>query len=238
MQREVDKSLNVVDEFSRFAHKYKEYNSVQSQVASYLSSRIEKKHYTQILDLGCGDGELYKSLDEAISFEKFIALDYAKEMLLLHPTHPKIEKVYGDFSTINALDIDYTQSLILSSSALQWSKDIEQILSSISHKSQNIYLSIFTSNTFKTLHQTASLSSPIYDKDSLKEMISKTIKNVSFETKTYTLTFDSTKEMLRYIKRSGVSGGEKRLSIKEIKQLIDNYPLNYLEFEILFAIKV
>jgi len=39
--------------------------------------------------------------------------------------------------------------------------------------------------------------------------------------------------MFKYIKKSGVSGGEKKLSYKEIKKLINNYPLNYLEFEIL-----
>jgi malonyl-CoA O-methyltransferase len=37
--------------------------------------------------------------------------------------------------------------------------------------------------------------------------------------------------MLRYIKKSGVSGGQKKLSLKEIRKLLKNYPLNYLEFE-------
>jgi malonyl-CoA O-methyltransferase len=40
--------------------------------------------------------------------------------------------------------------------------------------------------------------------------------------------------MLRYIKRSGVSGGKRQLSIKDIKRVVDRYPLNYLEFEVIF----
>jgi malonyl-CoA O-methyltransferase len=40
--------------------------------------------------------------------------------------------------------------------------------------------------------------------------------------------------MLRYIKQSGVSGGKRQLSYKDIKNLLDNYPLDYLEFEVLF----
>jgi len=41
--------------------------------------------------------------------------------------------------------------------------------------------------------------------------------------------------MLRYIKQSGVSGGKKQLSYKEIKRVIKDYPLDYLEFEVLFV---
>jgi len=41
--------------------------------------------------------------------------------------------------------------------------------------------------------------------------------------------------MLRYIKESGTSGGEKQLSYKQTKRLLDQYPLDYLEFEVLFV---
>jgi malonyl-CoA O-methyltransferase len=41
--------------------------------------------------------------------------------------------------------------------------------------------------------------------------------------------------MFNYIKKSGVSGGEKQLTYKQTKQLMKNYPLNYLEFEVLFV---
>jgi malonyl-CoA O-methyltransferase len=41
--------------------------------------------------------------------------------------------------------------------------------------------------------------------------------------------------MFRYIKKSGVSGGKKRLGYKEMKALMKHYPLDYLEFEVLFV---
>jgi len=41
--------------------------------------------------------------------------------------------------------------------------------------------------------------------------------------------------MFRYIKKSGVSGGEKQLNYQQMKRLMENYPLNYLEFEVLFV---
>jgi malonyl-CoA O-methyltransferase len=51
----------------------------------------------------------------------------------------------------------------------------------------------------------------------------------------YKLYFDTTYDMLRYIKRSGTSGGERHLGYREVKRLIYNYPLNYLEFEVIFV---
>jgi malonyl-CoA O-methyltransferase len=50
----------------------------------------------------------------------------------------------------------------------------------------------------------------------------------------YKLEFDSVREMFRYIKRSGVSGNRNLLGFKEMKKLMNEYPLNYLEFEVVF----
>jgi len=41
--------------------------------------------------------------------------------------------------------------------------------------------------------------------------------------------------MFKYIKRSGVSGGKKQLNYKQMKKIMQNYPLDYLEFEVLFV---
>ena len=70
MKIEDNKILNIIDEFSRFANKYNEYSTIQSKVASYLTSKIKVKNYDKILDLGCGDGEIYRKLDKSISFHK------------------------------------------------------------------------------------------------------------------------------------------------------------------------
>ena len=59
--------------------------------------------------------------------------------------------------------------------------------------------------------------------------------NATFEVKNYRLYFETIEDMFRYIKKSGVSGGEKKLGYKQMKQLMDTYPLDYLEFEVLFV---
>ncbi len=50
----------------------------------------------------------------------------------------------------------------------------------------------------------------------------------------YKLDFESTRNMFKYIKNSGVSGSRKVLNYKQTKKLMQDYPLNYLEFEVVF----
>jgi malonyl-CoA O-methyltransferase len=60
--------------------------------------------------------------------------------------------------------------------------------------------------------------------------------NAQFEVLHTSLEFDSVREMFRYIKRSGVSGGRRVLDFAQTKRLMEAYPLNYLEFEIVFIV--
>ena len=156
-------------------------------------------------------------------------------MLLIHPQAQSIEKICKNFNMLDAFNDfkDNEFDMLISSSALQWSDNLFSVLSSLSRLSSNYYFSFFTSNTFKTLHQTAKISSPIYSRTYLMNTLDKLFDYES-ETVQYKLNFTSVHEMLRYIKRSGVSGGVKQLSYKQIKNLIANYPLDYLEFEVIF----
>ena len=228
--------MNVIEEFSRFANLYETHNVIQQQVAKKLVDMIEYKDYKRILDIGCGSGSIYKNITKnSIKFEEFVVADLSEEMLDIHPSSSKIKKISFDFNNINSFeDIgDKQYDIVISSSALQWSQDLDMTLKEISKLSDKFYFSFFTSNTFKTLHKIAGVKSPIYSKDFIKKYINR-YYNSSFELINYRLDFNSVYDMLRYIKRSGVSGGKKQLSYKEIKQVIEDYPLDYLEFEVLF----
>ena len=231
------KEAKVIKQFSRFASQYDTYSTIQAEVAKVLVSRIPTKKYTTIIDIGCGSGAVYKNIREShLFFDKFIALDSSKEMLALHPSDLKVDKYQLDFDDIN--NKIYTKSkkdsLLISSSAIQWSKNLDTLIMNLSSLIDNAYFAIFTANTFKTLHEVANLGSPIYSDDILKEVITK-YYNANFQLNSYQLEFETTREMFKYIKKSGVSGGEKQLSYRQIKQLMENYPLKYLEFEVLFV---
>lgn len=223
--------------FSRSAYQYNEYNVIQAQVATYLISTLETKAYHTIIDMGCGAGEVYANIQaQNITFKHFIALDFSTQMLAEHPENPKIQKQQVDFNQAEAFELCDTskEDIFLSSSALQWSRDLDFTFSHIAQKASKIHLALFTSKTFETLHKTANISSPIYSVKVLEHLISK-YYDAHYEIKSYKLYFDNVREMFAYIKKSGVSGGEKRLSFKETKELMKSYPLEYLEFEVLFV---
>lgn len=227
----------VIQEFSRFAHEYDTYKVIQAEVAKALVEQLPPSHYTTIIDIGCGSGEVYKNLvKHDLSFDQLLALDSSPEMLKIHPSSEKIKKICADFNKPGTFEnLSFSPgNLLLSSSALQWSKDLDFTLSEISKKASPAYFAIFTSNTFKTLHETAQITSPIYPEAVLRETIEK-YYDAAFEVKKYKLHFESVREMFNYIKKSGVSGGEKQLTYKQTKELMKHYPLEYLEFEVLFV---
>lgn len=224
--------MKVSIEFSKYASLYNEKNIIQDKVVSKLLSTIKSKP-KNILDLGCGSGAVCKKIDW--NYKHFIGVDFAPGMLELHPKSKKIESIYGDFNdsalfeNLSTYEYDY----IISASALQWSKDLEKTLLNIKNLGAPISLAIFTSNTFKTINQTAGIDSILKSSDEVYEL-QNNIFDAKFEVVNYRLDFDSTRDMFRYIKESGVSGSRKVLDYKQTKRLMKEYPLSYLEFEVVF----
>ena len=227
----------VAQEFSRFASVYSRHNIIQAEVAQKLISLLPQKQYETILDLGCGRGEVYRNLKkQGIGFGYLTALDISAEMLQLHPSGENLTMVQNDFNQpdiLKALPASH-YDLLISSSALQWSSDLDVTLPLLASLSDRFYFAIFTAGTFRSLHHCAGITSPIYSETILKEKISKYF-DAEYETIRYKLHFDTVYKMLRYIKESGTSGGERRLSYTQTKQLLDTYPYDYLEFEVLFV---
>lgn len=229
-------NLNAIKEFSRFSKDYNSYNQIQTQVAKQLIDKLPHDHYGIIADIGCGTGALYDRLIKSeISFEMLKAFDASEQMLFLHPHSKRVVTQYFDFNIPNSFaSIKDKFDLVLSSSALQWSKDLNWTISQLARIGDNFYGAIFTSDTFKTIHETASINSPIYSADDIKKAFDRSYKDTQYEIYTYKLHFDSKKELFNYIKKSGVSGGEQKLSYKRTKRLMREYPLDYLEFEVIF----
>jgi len=153
----------------------------------------------------------------------------------LHPKSKKIEAIYGDFNDPLLFEnlAMYEFEHIFSASALQWAEDLESVFQHISSLKRPVSFAIFTSGTFKTLNKTASLHSLLRSAEEIKSL-QKRYFDAHFEVVEYKLEFKSVREMFTYIKRSGVSGSRNVLSFKQTKELMQNYPLDYLEFEVAF----
>jgi len=228
--------MKISAEFSKHASSYNNLNEIQNLVIKKLLSLLHSKPQF-ILDLGCGSGALCKSIDW--EYKKFIGVDFASGMLELHPKSPKIESIYGNFNDQALFDNLITNSYdyIFSASALQWTENLEETFKNIQTLNAPIALAIFSSNTFTTLNKTASLPSLLKSADEIRALQEKYF-NANFEIVNYKLEFESVRDMFRYIKRSGVSGSRKVLSFKETKKLMKEYPLSYLEFEVVFITSV
>ncbi|MBY0540688.1 MAG: methyltransferase domain-containing protein [Arcobacteraceae bacterium] len=224
--------MSVKNQFSKYAKEYKNHNIIQQIVAKSLIREL-KFEPKKILELGCGSGQIFNHIKWEIDFYK--AIDFSSSMCELHPKAKNIEVKCFDFDTQEFLDEikDDSYDIVLSSSALQWSKDLSKIIKSLSYITNEINAVLFTSNTFKKIQEITKIKSPILDENSIKEAFSKYFK-CEFETIMYKLEFDNKKDLFDYIKKSGVSGANETLDFKNAKKLYKEYDLNYLEFEVIF----
>ena len=223
--------MSIQNQFSKYANEYKNHNIIQQIVAKSLVREIKNKP-RRILELGCGSGQVYKHIDWDLQFYK--AIDSSKSMCQLHPKGKNIHIKCFDFDTKEFIDEikNDNYDIVLSSSALQWSKDLSKIVKTLSEITNEINAVLFTSNTFKTIQDITNKKSPILDENTIKKSFSKYFK-CEFETILYKLLFDNKKDLFDYIKKSGVSPNAS-LPFKEAKKLYEKYDLNYLEFEVIF----
>ncbi len=224
--------MRVCEEFSRYASQYATHNVIQAKVAQKL---IADTNGTpgRILDLGCGNGTLFSHIDWEM--EIFIGVDFSQSMLSHHPHAPQTQLILGDFNDPLLFETlsKFTFDRIYSASALQWADDLDAVFKSISALKSSLSLAIFTSGTFKTLYETAGLAPILKSSDEVIES-ARPHFDAQYEIVRYVLEFDSVREMFRYIKRSGVSGGRRVLTYGQTKHLMNVYPLEHLEFEVLY----
>jgi malonyl-CoA O-methyltransferase len=225
--------MKISSEFSKYATHYGSYSIIQNQVVTKLLKSVQGKP-KRILDLGCGSGAVIGRVDW--EFEHFVGGDFAPGMLELHPKAKKIECIYGNFNDTMLFEQlkTYTFDYTISASALQWADDLEQVFQNIKELKTPVALAIFTSGTFKTINKTAGLEPLLRSRKELKRLQEVYFGDAKFEVVEYQLAFESVRDMFRYIKKSGVSGSRKLLSYKDTKRLMQEYPLNYLEFEVAF----
>jgi len=223
----------VQEQFSKHANEYNSNNIIQQIVSKALVRDITNTP-KRILELGCGSGQVFKNIN--FDFDYYKAIDFSKEMCEIHPKHKNLELIALNFDTEefhkNLENEKY--DLIVSSSALQWSKDLTKIIKTLSTLSDEINMVLFTSNTFKTIFELTNTTSPILDINSIKKSFD-TYFTCEYEVLNYKLEFENKKELFKYIKNSGVSGSKKSLSFEQSKRLYKNYDLGYLEFEVVFV---
>jgi len=223
--------MKIQNEFSQNAKAYNNFNVIQTKVTEELICTINDKP-ASVLDIGCGRGGMYKSISWPL--EKFVGIDFAEGMIDLHPKEKNVElfvKDFNDPTCFKNLDT-YAFDRIVSASALQWADDLDKTFQHIATLNVPVTFAIFTSGTFKTLHEMASIPPLLRSTEGVMRL-SKKYFNAEYKVLKYTLEFASVRDMFRYMKKSGVGGARNILSYKQMKRLMNDYPFNYLEYEIL-----
>ena len=205
--------------FEKFAYTYGRYNIIQKNIIKKYLPFIGSK----VIDLGCGSEGLCKYKD----FDFYLGIDNSENMLKLNPCNT----IKLDFNTKECFEIikRYDFKQIVSFSALQWAEDLGFVFGEIKNLKKDFLLAVFTSNTFKTFHRYLNITSPIYSKEDILSPAK--ILNPKVEILNYKIEFSSPKEMFEYIKFSGVNAKTKA-NIKDVKKFLKEFPVNFLEFEI------
>ena len=225
--------IKVKEEFSAHSKEYGTHNIIQQIIAKALVREMTSEP-SRILELGCGSGQIYNNINFPIEYYK--AVDFSQAMCDLHPKCDNTDVCCFDFDSdefFKSLQND-KYDMVLSSSAMQWSKDLSKLVSFLLSISKEINATLFTSNTFKSIFEITKQKSPILTKEDIIKAFEENI-DCKFEIYEYKLEFENKKQLFDYIKKSGVRGGLTPLSFKESKKLYVEYPYNYLEFEVIFV---
>jgi len=223
--------MTIENHFTKYANEYDDNNIIQRIVSKALVRDI-KNNPKNILELGCGSGQIFREISWPIA--RYTAIDFSDSMCELHPKDKNIEVKCFDFDSGDFKEYlkNKKYDLIISSSALQWSKDLPRLLENLSKVSNNFQAVLFTSNTFKSIYEITKQEKQILSLDEIKNAFD--LYDSEFEVFNYKLEFENKKEMFRYIKNSGVQGNAS-LNYKDAKNLYKKYDLNYLEFEVVFV---
>ncbi len=227
--------------FNKSIKTYQRYHQQQKKIEQELLKQIEKNNLgpRKILELGCGLGELTKKVGVLYPSSELLALDASTSMITtakeLNPWD-HIDYQVGDFdqeemwNKIPIRSID----LIYSSSAFQWSQNIQALFTRLSSKLKSPGLFSFTIilknnfNEFETLLNQEGFH--FTDSTSFLEMttILDLLAHLDFEV-TYqkeireTVTYASFMDILRMVQGTGTQRQlNKPLLPKMIKKLTEN----------------
>lgn len=231
----IDKS-RVALRFAQAGQSYTEHAVVQKQITQHLFDLIEKycpelfsKHLENVLEIGCGSGNLTHLLIKKIQINYLILNDLYPEIQQHFLNYQNLDYLIGD---IEQLKFPQDLDLVASSSALQWINDLDGVLKKIHHSLNSQGFLCFSTFGQQNLKQIKSLTGQGLEYLSL-ENIQEKLQQHGFEIlhiseQTQVLSFEHPKQILQHLKATGVTATAS--NFRWTKHSLQDFYSNYQQF--------
>lgn len=219
MQQRVDKEL-VEQRFLKSMNSYDENASVQKKMASSLINHFvnisHENKYNNVLEVGCGTGLLTKEILDRKIIDNYFLNDIVNECSRLIPelrkkyTGTNFQFIHSDAEKLEKLSIPF--DLIISNAAFQWMNNLDIFLSKLyCMLTDNGYLvfSTFGKNNLNEINVIEKCSLMYYDLMEIKSLTEKYFHILQCSEESIELLFDSPKDVLNHLKKTGTKGLKK-----------------------------
>ncbi|EPF70550.1 malonyl-ACP O-methyltransferase BioC [Acinetobacter indicus] len=206
----VNKS-QVARRFAQAHHSYLQHAVIQQQICQQLV-RLMQSHLTsrklgRVFEIGCGTGALTRALEQHFQVQQLLLNDLYPEVQQQLFSTSRTEWWIGD-----AEQIAFPEQLdmLISSSALQWMQNLQQLFAKIAHALKPSGYLCFSSFGPDNLKEIKALTGQGLDYFSLPEL-RRCLESQGFEIvylseTVKTLAFEHPRQVLQHLKATGVTG--------------------------------
>lgn len=205
--------------FSRASRTYQSNALVQRQMAKRLIELISFEKVKSVYEIGCGSGALSQMLIDKGCFWELVLNDLSPAMLELCRERFK-DISYIRYDNSDAENIDFKgrkYDLIVSNACFQWLENLEADLTNycdhINSQGQLVF-SIFTKGTFEQIRQISNVGLDYYDRAGIEKLLDKLPVDYQIIEQKVETYYPSVEQMLRSLKKTGVSGLSKQIWTK------------------------
>lgn len=210
----------IKNSFSKAAHTYDQYASVQKEVAGRLIDSTGSHLFQNILEIGCGTGNYTELLQERFPSADITAIDFSSEMISVAArklNKKKRVRLFVDDAEEFIPETGKRYDLITSNSTLQWFADLKKGLEHYHGLLTNRGVIIFSMMGPETFHELYEIMNTLYPgkvnvaaqyfmrHDDVKSLLHTIFKRVKISEIVFTKKHESILEMLKTIKYTGVN---------------------------------
>lgn len=225
---QIDKN-KVKQRFARAKESYSEQAIAQQKICLHLS-RLMAQYVPvpldKMLEIGCGSGNLTRQMLVQYRPQRYFANDIYAEVEQFFQPNDSLEFCIGD---IEHMPLPSHLTAVVSSSALQWVQDLEQLFARIQQALDTQGWLVFSSFSEKNLQEIKALTGHGLDYTSVNAMTAmlehQGFEVLHIEQDIMTLWFAHPLRVLKHLKATGVTANQRDFvwNKQKLQQFYDDY---------------